>query len=229
MSGIAMGDTTVVETNVSATSAPSWVKKSNGEWVDLLWKNINATNLTTDFKILGITRDGHYVFSHTGAAQNASYPALSYADNTVTITGRAKTSGETFYTDIVSVSSLLGGQTVENLESLSVIINGRSTSSSDSWWGVYKMDSNGSMTELSNLKSNSLKSWTSGDKMYTLTDAQIEALSATDKLVVMFREAAVQNLSITGIRVEAVVVPEPTTATLSLLALAGLLARRRRK
>ena len=91
------------------------------------------------------------------------------------------------------------------------------------------MSANGTMSELSNLKSNSLKNWTSGDKVYTLTESQIDALSSSDKLVVLIREAAAQKFNITGIQVNAEVVPEPTTATLSLLALAGLAARRRRR
>ena len=67
---------------------------------------------------------------------------------------------------------------------------------------------------------------------YTFTDADGIAMAKVDSLDALTNATVssyfVSNDS-TGVKVSYLIVPEPTTATLSLLALAGLAARRRRR
>ena len=65
----------------------------------------------------------------------------------------------------------------------------------------------------------------------TLTADNLSTNQDSDKLVVLYRQAAGgKSLGINSLSYNATVtVPEPATATLSLLALAGLAARRRRR
>ena len=67
---------------------------------------------------------------------------------------------------------------------------------------------------------------------YTFTDANGVAMTAVDSLEALATATAPSYFvtkDANGIKVSYVTIPEPTTATLSLLALAGLAARRRRK
>lgn len=75
-------------------------------------------------------------------------------------------------------------------------------------------------------------SFDSTETTYTFTDVNGSVMTAVDSLEAL-AAATAPSYYVTkddkGIKVSYVLVPEPTTATLSLLALAGLAARRRRK
>ena len=90
------------------------------------------------------------------------------------------------------------------------------------------MNQQGEITQISNLKNNDLRKWNTGTKEISFTEAQIGTLSESDKIVILFRQAQNAPLNISDISVTATLIPEPATATLSLLALCGRAARRRR-
>ena len=234
-------EVSTVITSVMPESAPTWKtytftatdEVTTTPWINLAWNNAVST-LTKDFNLLGITSAGHYTFSHTGGGQNNDYPAISFGNGELTLTGRPMTSGETFYANVVDLNTILGGDSknVDCLKSLTVTISGSGSSDGtqqgDSWWGLYTMNQQGEITQISNLKNNDLRKWNTGTKEISFTEAQIGTLSESDKIVILFRQAQNAPLNISDISVTATLIPEPATATLSLLALCGLAARRRR-
>ena len=235
-------EVSTVITSVMPESAPTWKtytftatdEVTTTPWINLEWNSIQVSTLTKDFNLLGITSDGHYTFSSKGEGQSSSYPAISFADGVLTLTGRPNTSGETYYANVVDLDTIMGGgsKDVDCLKSLTVTISGSGSSDGtqkgDSWWGLYTMSQQGEITQISNLKSNDLRTWNTGTKELSFTEAQIGTLSESDKIVILFRQAANAPLNISDISVTATLIPEPATATLSLLALCGLAARRRR-
>lgn len=217
---------------------------SSSDWVNLSWDNFSASNVGTDLGLLGITGEGNYGFNHAGTKENTQYGfGVGYTNDTLTLIGRSGVSQETLFASVVDVSSILGNYTANQLTSLSVSTTVTAQSGSDSWWGLYKMDTLGNVSMFSNLcnngtgSHNDLREKTS--ETITLTSSDLSSIQNTDKLIVLYREASKgKSLSISSISYNASVkvsdpvapaVPEPTTATLSLLALAGLAARRRRK
>lgn len=237
--GVAAGETTETLTyNVALDSKSYDGYKSKGEatgWVNLSWDAFSESNLKTDFALLGITSEGNYGFNHAGNTENTQYGfGVGYTEGTLTLIGRNGVGQETLFASVVDVSSVLGTYTTDQLLSLSVTTTVTNGTGSDSWWGLYKMDSEGNITVFSNLcddsagSHNDLRNKTT--ETITLTADNLSAIQDSDKLIVLYRQGAggktlgINSLSYNG----TVMVPEPTTATLSLLALCGLAARRRR-
>ena len=238
--GVAAGETTEEFTyNVALDSESYDGYKSKGDatgWVQLDWGQFSASNLQTDFALLGITSEGNYGFNHVGNTENTQYGfGVGHTDGTLTLIGRNGVGQQTLFASVVDVSSVLGTYTTDQLLSLSVTTTVTNGTDSDSWWGLYKMDSEGSITVFSSLCDDSTGSHNmltgKTTETITLTADNLSTIQSTDKLIVLYRQGAggkslgINSLSYNG----TVMVPEPTTATLSLLALAGLAARRRRK
>ncbi len=238
--GVAAGETTETFTyNVALDSKSYDGYKSKGDatgWVNLDWGKFSASNLQTDFALLRITSEGNYGFNHAGNTENTSYGfGVGYTEETLTLIGRNGVGQQTLFASVVNVTSILGTYTTDQLRSLSVTTSVTNGEGSDSWWGLYKMDSEGGITMFSNLcddssgSHNDLRNKTT--ETITLTASNLSTIQSTDKLVVLYRQGAggkslgINSLSYKG----TAMIPEPTTATLSLLALAGLAARRRRK
>ncbi len=208
---------------------------SSTGWVNLDWGAFSAANLQTDFALLGITSEGNYGFNHAGGAENTQFGfGVGYTDDTLTLIGRNGVGQQTLFASVVDVTSVLGTYTTDQLLSLSVTTTVTNGTDSDAWWGLYKMDSEGSITVFSNLCNNS--SGTHNDlrnkttETITLTANNLSTIQSTDKLIVLYRQGAGgKSLGINSLTYNGIMIPEPATATLSLLALAGLAARRRRK
>jgi len=199
------------------------------EWVNINWNALNDTNLEKDFSLLGITSVGSYGFNDKGTTQ-ASTGQISVADECLTLTGRSGAAAvDTLFAQVVNVSSLLGNYTADNLTALTLNVDYTRSTSGDGWVGLYILDSNNELSAISGVTSNSLKTNTSGSVAISLTETQLNGVDDSDKLVVLLRDgSAGSTTTITSLSTTAVLVPEPATATLSLLALAGLAARRRR-
>lgn len=237
--GVAAGATTETFTyNVALDSNAYDGYKSKGDstgWVELAWGAFSAANLQTDFALLGITSEGNYGFNHVGQTENTGFGfGVGYTDGTLTLIGRNGVGQQTLFASVVDVTTIMGNYSTNQLVSLSVTTTVTNGTGSDSWWGLYKMDSEGNITVFSNLcndasgSHNDLRNKTT--ETITLTSGNLSAIQDSDKLIVLYRQGAggkslgINTLSYNG----TVMVPEPTTATLSLLALAGLAARRRR-
>ena len=199
------------------------------KWVDIGWNTLTTNNLKTDFTLLGITSAGSYGFNEEGKAQ-ASTGQISISNNSLTLTGRSGAAKlDTLFAQVVDVSTILGGGTADNLTALTLNVTYTRHASGDGWVGLYILDDS-SLTAVKEVKSTSLKTGSGGDVTISLTDSQLNLVDDTDKLVILFRDGSPgYTTTITKLTTKAVLVPEPTTATLSLLALAGLAARRRRK
>ncbi len=211
-------------------------KSESTGWVNLDWGAFSASNLQADLALLGINSEGNYGFNHAGTSENTSYGfGVGYTDGTLTLIGRNGVGQQTLFASVVNVTSVLGSYSADKLVTLSVTTSVTNGEGSDSWWGLYKMDSAGNVTMFSNLcddsagSHNDLRSKES--ETITLTEDNLSTIQSTDKLIVMYRQGAggkslgINSVSFNG----TAIVPEPATATLSLLALAGLAARRRRK
>lgn len=238
--GVAAGETTeTFKYDVALDSKSYDGYKSKGDatgWVNLDWGKFSASNLQTDFALLRITSEGNYGFNHAGNTENTSYGfGVGYTNEVLTLIGRNGVGQQTLFASVVDVTSILGTYTAEQLVSFSVTTAVTPADGSDCWWGLYKMDTAGSITMFSNLcddstgSHNDLRNKTT--ETITLTADNLSTIQDSDKLIVLYRQAAGgKSLGINSLSYKATVtVPEPTTATLSLLALAGLAARRRRK
>ena len=244
LAGVAAADTekTVdITTSLMPTTTPTWCGEGTGTPMDLKWNPTfsgnaasEAATLTTVFKNLSIASSGYYAFNQYGSGKNSG--GVSLTDGTLTINGPSGDgSGSMFFVAVVTVEDILKGNDFESLNNITLTLTGNSGSCVDSWFSVYSMDTTNTLTtilELAVNDSSSLKSW-SGSKSYTIN---ADSLEATDKLVLFVRhnddisKVTADTLQFTGLKATAnLTVPEPTTATLSLLALAGLAARRRRK
>ncbi len=238
--GVAAGETTATFTyNVALDSKSYDGYKSKGDatgWVNLDWGAFSASNLQTDFALLGITSEGNYGFNHAGNTENTQYGfGVGYTEGILTLIGRNGVGQQTLFASVVDVTTIMGNYATNELVSLSVTTTVTPASGSDCWWGLYKMDSEGSITVFSNLcddssgSHNDLRDKTT--ETITLTADNLSAIQGSDKLIVLYRQAAggkslgINSLSYKG----TVMIPEPATATLSLLALCGLAARRRRR
>ena len=247
LGGMAMAaeQTIKVETSIMPSAAPTWVKKGTIEgvtWTKADWGNLfgkGATEeilaLTADFKLLGITGVGHYAFNADGGDAETA-PTYTAATGAFTITGKS------LYANVQSVSDIMNGYDLTALNSLTLTIVGGysnadgATNSNDTFLAIYKMDSTGNLTNLvdmyagsgSSLKDTDGNVWTNGTVSYSYNTSGWN-LSSTDNIVMFVNHNTATTFTISDMKVTAAVtIPEPATATLSLLALAGLAARRRR-
>ena len=238
VSGAVTEDTVNVVTSLMPNATPTWCGSGSDSTMDLSWDSTfsgsaadEAAILTTVFDDFNIASDGYYAFNQYGHGKNSG--GITLTNDILTINGPSSNgSGSMFFVAVVSVSNLLHEADFASLNSITLSLTGVSGSSSDSWFSVYSMDSAKELTTILELAVNgdsSLKSW-SGTKTYTIN---ADSLEASDKVVLLARHndsAEANVLKFSDIKVTAnLSVPEPTTATLSLLALAGLAARRRRK
>ncbi len=224
----------VITTNLMPTdyewksySAP---EGGESEWMNVGWNTLTTSNLEKDFSLLGITSAGSYGFNQSGTAQSSAGQVSITEDDKLILTGRSATGYHTFFAQVVEVSSLLGNYKADNLTALTLNVTYTRDSAADGWVGLYMLDSSNKLTAISEVKSNSLKTGTGGDVPITFNADQLNNIDDSDKLVVLFRDgSAGYTTTVTSLSTKATLVPEPTTATLSLLALAGLAARRRRR
>ncbi len=199
-----------------------------------------ATAMTDAFSSLGINSTGYYTFNQYGNNQNSGSITLNSGVLSIgapSSNDSGSNSGSMFYAAIVSVADLLQGKEFDDLNDITLTLKGDSHGSNDSWFSIYSMDTTNTLTTIvelaynndgtTSLKSNGDSNSWNGTNSYTI---QADALEATDKVVLLVRHSGSSNLEFTDMYATAnLTVPEPTTATLSLLALCGLAARRRRK
>lgn len=208
-------------------------------WVNLGFGSVTLANLQTDFSNAPtLQTEGYHFFTANGTEQNSTNRSFDFQDGIVTLTGRYYAlNQDVFYSAVTSVSSILGNQyQASDLTSLTLTLQGQSGDGVSAGWGLYRLDTSGNLSAISEIRGGiDLSSSAVGTKKYTskitLSQTQLGALQDGDKLVALFR---VQNstgkyLQVKDLTYTATTAPEPTTATLSLLALVGLAARRRRK
>lgn len=215
-------------------------------WKTTNWNNLTSANIKTDLDLLRITiaASGNYYFLGNGADDSGnSYKTVQKnADNTILMTGRqygAQKDG--FFVNVTTVADLLGSHDFSNVTALTLTTNVTVSTGADAWFGLYTLNTKGTWTEIqklaggdgsgSDLRDEYNGNKTTFSKTITLDNAQIETLGEGGKLFAIYRNAYVakETLSVNSLGYTLTVTPEPTTATLSLLALAGLAARRRRK
>ncbi len=225
----------VITTNLMPTdyewksySAP---EGGESEWMNVGWNTLTTSNLEKDFSLLGITSAGSYGFNNKGTAQAGTGQISITEKDGLILTGRSGVAAvDTLFAQVVEVSSLLGNYKADNLTALTLNVTYTRHSSGDGWVGLYMLDSSNKLTAISEVKSNSLKTGTGGDVPITFNADQLNNIDDSDKLVVLFRDgSAGYTTTVTSLSTKATLVPEPATSTLSLLALAGLAARRRRR
>lgn len=225
------GNIVTKQTASEATGTP--------EWVNLGSDSVTLANLQTDFSNAPtLQNEGYHFFIANGSNQISGYPSFYFQNGIVKLAGRSKVLGQdVFYSAVTSVSSILGNQyQASDLTSLTVTLKGQSGDGVSAGWGLYRLDTFGNLTAISELlNGNDLSSSAVGTDEYTskitLSQTQLDALQGGDKLVALFRvqNSAGLTLQVKDLTYTATTAPEPTTATLSLLALVGLAARRRRK
>lgn len=201
-------------------------------WPSLGWYQLTEDNIETSLGLLGATETGSYAFNHTGTDQASTGQVAISDSGDLVLTGRNGLAAvQTLFAQIVSVDSLLGGYSISNLGALTLNVDYTTTSGSDGWVGLYVLDNSNQLTTIQqvNVENEACDLRTGDSTSISMTTTQISNLDTSDKLVILFREgSAGKTTTITGLSAT-VNIPEPTTATLSLLALAGLAARRRRK
>ncbi|MBE6419241.1 MAG: PEP-CTERM sorting domain-containing protein [Akkermansiaceae bacterium] len=223
------------------------VRPSDAEgWVGTGWSNLTSANIKTDLDLLGITTaaSGNYYFLGNGADDSGQqYKTVEKTSgNSITMTGRQYGAAKDgFFVNVTTVADLLGSHDFSNVTALTLTTNVTVSTGADAWFGLYTLNTDDTWTEIqklaggnghaSDLRDESNGNQTTFSKSITLTNAQIETLGEGGKLFAIYRNAYVakQTLSVNSLGYTLTVVPEPTTATLSLLALAGLAARRRRR
>lgn len=208
-------------------------------WVNLGWANVTTANLKTDFtNAPTLQNEGYHFFTANGGSQSSGFPSFSFQDGIVKLTGRKQALGQdVFYSAVTSVSSILSTQyKTSDLTSLTLTLKGQSDDGVSAGWGLYRLDTSGTLTAISEIRNGKdLSSSAVGTGEYTstitLSQTQLNALQDGDKLVALFgvQNSAGHSLHVKDLTYAATTAPEPTTATLSLLALVGLAARRRRK
>ena len=216
----------------SSTEAVTLVSKGSSAWTDLLWKNFNNNSVNA------ISNDIHSV----PAIATADWVAImqdgtQVPENKVTVSNNVLNIGNvaniclTYTFDVDSlISTYAPGTTDGVLKSLSIALT--MSANGDTYVGVYSVKGSGttsSVTSLSGLQSTKPSAGTPVAFAF-----EEEQLKEVDKLVVLFRSGStsvdtISAMSATGKISATAPVPEPTTGSLSLLALAGLCARRRKK
>jgi len=246
---MAAEQTIKVETSIMPSAAPTWVSQKDD--VDVTWTNADWGNmldnskyntpglLADDFKKLGIEGTGHYAFNSVGS--DLPSPPISYSSETgaFTLTGTS-----TLYANVMSVSDIMQGYDLGKLDTLTFAFEGvyslvdNQPASNDTFFALFRMDSDGTLYTLNAMygDKSSLKDsgenggnvWTNGKVSYDYKTSGWN-LSSTDNIVMLVNHNTATTFTISDMKVTAAVtVPEPATATLSVLALAGLTARRRR-
>lgn len=237
LAGVATAATIEIEYDVSLGEEAYDGYKSKASdatgWVDLTWKNLTTDNLQTDLALLDIDSEGNYGFNHVGSALNTANKGVDYVNGVLTVIGRSGIGQQTYFASVTDVTTILGDYTADTLTALSVTTTVTNGANSDAWWGLYRMDDTGTLTAILDIKGSGgsvsdLRNKTT--ETITLSSEQIESILGTDKLVVVYRQTgAGTTLGINSLVYNAVVlVPEPATASLSLLGLAALMLRRRR-
>ena len=251
LAGIAMGEmvnvqTVIYDTNKNVTLTNVFIDEDTEGWVSTGWNSLSSANIKTDLDLLGVTEktSGHYYYIGTGLTDaNSQYKTGTVENHGITITGRgygAQKDG--FYVNVTSVSDILGGYDFENVTAITLTNTGKVSDSADAWYGLYTLNSDGTWSQIQGVRAGDLRKSSNGgsndySKTITLTTDQIKNLGENGKLFTLYRIAysATQYVSMGSLTYDVAVnvpatpgVPEPATATLSLLALAGLAARRRR-
>ena len=156
----------VITTDIMPTShewksynAPA---EGTSEWVNINWNALSVTNLENDLSLLGITSAGSYGFNNKGTAE-ATAGQISVANQCITLTGRSAAAAvDTLFAQVVSVSSLLGNYTANNLTALTLNVKYTRDTSGDGWVGLYILNSNNELSAISGVTDNNLKTSTSG-------------------------------------------------------------------
>ena len=226
----------LTEDPITVNVMPSSVTTDDWHTVNSGWATLNLattenylnsfeSSLATDLKLMGLTSTsakGHYLFNHVGSAQYNS-AEMSFANNTLTLTGRSKAGKYVCFVTDLFVSDLLGNNSAQDY-SITLSMTSTAGENQHHLWGLYKLDASGTITELE-----AVSKIGSNNATITISSEQMAGLSASDKLIsFVSNRTAGGSFNITGLSYTATLVPEPATATLSLLALAGLAARRRR-
>ena len=252
LAGVAVGEmvnvqTVIYDTNKNVTLTNVFIDEDTEGWVSTGWNALSSDNIKTDLDLLGVTEktSGHYYYIGSGLTDaNSSYKTGTVESNGITLTGRrygAQQDG--FYVNVTSVSDILGGYDFENVTAITLTNTGKVSDSADAWYGLFTLNSDGTWSEIKGIGYGDLRKSHNGNsndysKTITLTTDQIKNLGENGKLFTLYRiaYAATQYVSMGSLTYDVAVnvpatpgVPEPATATLNLLALAGLAARRRRK
>lgn len=236
LSGFASADVTTLSVmpitwNPSTDFISSGSETAPEGWTQLGWGNYtNLTTLKTDFVVLPqLITEGTHGFNNKGITE-AGTGQIALNNNALTLTGRSGgAQRDTLLVNVTTVSNIT--KQISDLEALSFTLTG--TAGPDSWCWMFKMDNEGALTGLFTNRENSESDFR-GKTETTLefTPEQLASLKDTDKLVVLLREGSAGNTwTVSSMQYTATTsnVPEPTTGSLSLLALAGLCARRRKK
>ena len=248
LAGVAAATEEITRTVIPFTSElTNSVLPTNAEgWVEAKWNDLTSANIKTDLDLLGITTaaSGNYYFLDNGADDSGnSYKTVEKTTgSSIMMTGRQwGAAKDGFFVNVTTVADLLGSHDFSNVTALTLATNVTVSTGADAWFGLYTLNTNGTWTEIqklaggsghaSDLRDESNGNQTTFSKSITLTNAQIETLGESGKLFAIYRNAYVakETLTVNSLGYTLTVAPEPTTATLSLLALAGLAARRRRK
>ncbi len=193
---------------------------------------LNATNFATDAKILGLQEEG-WKFFMGNASNSNSGDVTGVSSNGFTFLGRWGYSGEAV-TATTSVARLLAENDATNLTSFTVNfavnhVENEGGTAPCIYVGLWSYNTTTQQAALLEHTSYNAHTDTS---LKTLTANNLN-LGADDVVIVSWfnqsggRANVVSNVSFSAEGQESV--PEPATAALSLLALAGLAVRRRRR
>ncbi len=216
-----------ISLNTEATKVIANTTDTINPWESLSWGNSGNFDKVVK-NSPSILDEGWHYFSSNGG-DTAQYELK----NGVQTFSRGTDGNGAHLTYTISALHLLSesypseNQTITNLT--------LTTSKGQCWdlqWGVYVANDENVITKLASFDngSNNLSGGNETSKTMTLNGINI---SSTDKIIVMYRTGSNTGLSqITQLSMTTkgtALIPEPATATLSLLALAGLAARRRRR
>ncbi len=199
------------------------------KWTDIKAKDTAENQLTSllgeeGYSVL-TTNDSWYYFS-AGPNEASDEADYSYANSSHTLV--KGTGNATILTYTLDVSELFSSSfsTGYSQTITSLTFSGTTSVLGDCYYTAFAISDEGVVNCLTADGINNVKANVS-------FEAENVKLSATDKILVLYRQGNDTATTISGLKIDAigtaVLIPEPTTATLSLLALAGLAARRRRR
>ncbi len=209
------------------SAATQILKNDVNEWSDISWQNTSAAVGTVLVNNPSILDSGWHYFNADGSATAGTY--VYDATNSYHTIKKVDGKGA-----ILTFSCKAEDLMLSEYDAASQLITSLSVTVSknaiyDSRFGVYTVAEDGTYSMLTDLSGSTQLN---GNNQTGVT-ASVENinLSAGDTIMVLIRTGSDAGYSqITGVSFAATtVVPEPATATLSLLALAGLAARRRRR